>query len=51
MSTGFNIGGIVAPLMFGWLMDNGRAGQIFALGAVFMLVTALVAALQEARRR
>ena len=51
VSTGFNIGGIVAPLMFGWLMDNGRAGQIFALGAVFMLVTALVAALQEARRR
>jgi MFS family permease len=51
VSTGFNIGGIVAPLMFGWLMDAGHAGQVFLLGATFMAITAIVAALPELRRR
>lgn len=51
VSTGFNIGGIVAPLIFGWLMDSGHADRVFLLGAGFMLVTALVAAAQETRRR
>jgi hypothetical protein len=26
VSTGFNIGGMVSPLLFGWLMDAGQAG-------------------------
>jgi MFS family permease len=51
VSTGFNIGGIVAPLIFGWLMDSGNADRVFLLGAGFMAVTAAVALLQEARRR
>lgn len=51
VSTGFNIGGIVAPLMFGWLMDAGHAGSVFLLGAAFMATTALVALLPELRRR
>ncbi len=51
VSTGFNIGGIVAPLVFGWLMDSGHADRVFLLGAGFMAVTAAVALLQEARRR
>ena len=25
VSTGFNIGGIIGPLLFGWLMDHGSA--------------------------
>lgn len=51
VSTGFNIGGIVAPLLFGWLMDSGHADRVFLLGAGFMVVTALVAAIQGLRRR
>jgi MFS family permease len=51
VSTGFNIGGIAAPLMFGWLMDAGHADRVFLVGAGFMVVTATVAALQEVRGR
>lgn len=51
VSTGFNIGGIVAPLLFGWLMDAGHAGRVFLLGATFMALTAAVAAIPELRRR
>ncbi len=29
VSTGFNIGGIFGPLLFGWLMDNGAPRGIF----------------------
>jgi len=51
VSTGFNIGGVVAPLIFGWLMDAGHPSAVFLLGAAFMLLTALAAALPETRRR
>lgn len=51
VSTGFNIGGMIAPLMFGWLMDAGHPNAVFLLGAIFMAITALAAALPELRRR
>ena len=51
VSTGFNIGGVVAPLIFGWLMDAGHPSGVFLLGAAFMLLTALAAAVPETRRR
>jgi MFS family permease len=53
VSTGFNIGGIVGPLLFGWLMDNGAPRAIFGVAVAFMVVTALLAVLEErqARRR
>jgi MFS family permease len=51
VSTGFNIGGMVAPLLFGWLMDAGKPSAVFLCGAGAMLGTALVAGLQEIRRR
>jgi MFS family permease len=51
VSTGFNIGGMVAPPLFGWLMDSGNPNAVFLLGAVFMVVTALAAFLPELRRR
>ena len=50
VSTGFNIGGIVGPLLFGWLMDNGSPRWIFGSAVAFMAATALFAFL-EARRR
>jgi MFS family permease len=51
VSTGFNIGGMIAPIMFGWLMDAGHPNAVFLLGAAFMATTALAAALPELRRR
>jgi MFS transporter, FSR family, fosmidomycin resistance protein len=44
VTTGFNIGGIVAPLLFGWIMDHGYARAIFALSAVFCLLSIVVLA-------
>ena len=49
VSTGFNIGGVISPLLFGWLMDSGHPVSVFLLSAGFMLVTALAAAAQERR--
>jgi MFS family permease len=51
VSTGFNIGGMIGPLLFGWLMDAGHPNAVFLLGAGFMAITAAVAVLQEVRRR
>lgn len=51
VSTGFNIGGMVAPPLFGWLMDAGHPSAVFLLGAAFMVVTAAAAAAPEMRRR
>jgi MFS transporter, FSR family, fosmidomycin resistance protein len=39
VTTGFNIGGIVAPLLFGWMMDHGYARAIFLLSAGFCLLS------------
>jgi MFS family permease len=34
VTTGFNIAGIAAPLIFGWLLDNGNPQGIFVAAAV-----------------
>ena len=36
VSTGFNIGGIFGPLLFGWLMDSNQPRWIFGAAVVFM---------------
>ena len=51
VSTGFNIGGIVGPLLFGWLMDNGLPRWIFGAAVGFMVVTAIFAFLDDRRPR
>jgi MFS family permease len=38
VTTGFNIGGMVTPLLFGWLMDTGHPQAIFVVVAVASLV-------------
>jgi len=50
VSTGFNIGGVISPVMFGWLMDAGHPSAVFLLGAAFMALTSLAALLPELRR-
>jgi MFS family permease len=39
VSTGFNIGGMVSPLLYGWLMDRGEPRLIFALICGFILLS------------
>jgi MFS family permease len=49
VSTGFNIGGIVGPLLFGWLMDNGAPRAIFGVAVAFMIATAVFAVVEGRR--
>jgi len=51
VSTGFNIGGIVGPILFGWLMDHGQPRWVFGAAVIFMAVTALVGLWEERRAR
>jgi MFS transporter, FSR family, fosmidomycin resistance protein len=39
VSTGFNIGGIVSPLIYGWLMDQGNPRAIFLLVVTCILLS------------
>jgi MFS transporter, FSR family, fosmidomycin resistance protein len=48
VSTGFNFGGIVAPLLYGSLMDRGEPRAIFMIVLVFILL-ALVTAITRAK--
>ena len=41
VTTGFNIGGIVAPLIFGAIMDHGSPQLVFLAVAAFCLVAVL----------
>jgi MFS family permease len=49
VSTGFNLGGMVGPPLFGWLIDSGEPRLIFFAAASFMLLTAAMALAQEWR--
>ena len=49
VSTGFNIGGIFGPLLFGWLMDRGEPRWVFGAAVIFMVLTALFGLLEERR--
>jgi MFS family permease len=43
VTTGFNIGGMMSPLLFGWLMDRGEPRMIFAIVTVFIVLALLTA--------
>jgi MFS family permease len=49
VSTGFNIGGIVSPLLFGWIMDQSAPHWVFGISAAFMVLTVLLAPITERR--
>ena len=48
VSTGFNLGGMVAPLLYGFLMDRGEPRAIFMIVVGFILL-ALVTAITRAK--
>lgn len=50
VSTGFNMGGVLGPLLFGYLLDNGLAAGVFWFAFIFMAMTTLMVMLQELGR-
>lgn len=38
VSTGFNIGGMISPLLYAWLLDRGEPRMVFALVTIFILL-------------
>ncbi|QCK87551.1 MFS transporter [Phreatobacter aquaticus] len=51
VSTGFNIGGLIGPLLYAWLLDSGQTSAIFAVAALFMVLTVTLAIVQDLRAR
>jgi MFS family permease len=49
VSTGFNLGGIVSPLLFGWIMDQNLPHWVFGASVVFMVLTVLLSLVTERR--
>jgi MFS transporter, FSR family, fosmidomycin resistance protein len=43
VSTGFNLGGMIAPLIYAWLMDTGRPQMIYAIVVLFILLAVVTA--------
>jgi MFS family permease len=50
VTTGFNIAGMVAPLIFGWLMDQGNPQAVLLVSAAFGLATIPTVMAAVARR-
>jgi MFS transporter, FSR family, fosmidomycin resistance protein len=48
VTTGFNFGGVVSPLLYAWLMDRGEPRAIFMIVVAFILL-ALVTAITRAK--
>lgn len=47
VSTGFNIGGVLGPILFGYLLDKGAASGVLWASAGFMIATSIVVVIQE----
>ncbi len=47
VSTGFNFSGIASPLLFGWIMDQNLPHAVFAVSALFMAMTVVLAFFTE----
>jgi MFS family permease len=51
VSTGFNLGGIVSPLLFGWIMDQSAPHWVFGASVIFMLATVVLSPFTERKAR
>jgi len=49
VTTGFNIGGIISPLIFGAIMDHGSPRLVFILVAAFSLIAIVTVATRPRR--
>ena len=51
VTTGFNIGGTIGPLIGGWIMDHNLPRWVFYSSVAFMVTTSLMGLLSERRAR
>lgn len=51
VSTGFNIGGIIAPIIYGWLLDHRPAPWVFYVSSAFMAATVVLVLFTDRRAR
>jgi MFS family permease len=51
VTTGFNIGGTIGPVIYGWLMDRGQPREVFYVAVAVMLLTVLMPLVTDRRRR
>src|SRR5262252_10130860 len=51
VTTGFNIGGTIGPMLGGWLMDSGQPRWIFYSSVCFMALTVLAVLVGDRRSR
>jgi FSR family fosmidomycin resistance protein-like MFS transporter len=51
VTTGFNIGGAIGPMLAGWIMDQGAPRWVFFSSVVFMALTVLLALAGDWRAR
>ena len=51
VSTGFNVGGVVAPLLYGWMLDHSNPRNIFWATAVLALLTMTTVLITGVERR
>ena len=43
VSTGFNVGGVISPLLYGWIMDRNLPHWVFGISALFTILAVLLA--------
>lgn len=51
VSTGFNVGGIIGPLLLGFMLDQKLASGVMWATVAFMIATTLIVLLQEKQNR
>jgi MFS family permease len=51
VSTGFNLGGIISPLLFGWIMDQNAPHWVFGASVVFMVMTTALSLFTDRKPR
>ena len=51
VTTGFNIGGSIGPMLGGWFMDHGMPRGVFYSSVCFMTMTVLAVLIGDRRSR
>jgi MFS family permease len=49
VSIGLSTGGIVGPMLFGWIMDHGAPRWVFGASALFMVLVVVFALISDMR--
>jgi len=49
VTSGFGIGGMVGPMMFGFAMDRGAPQWVFGISVILMIAVAVVALVGDRR--